>query len=107
MTKINPEDKANNERVEEQKAQRLYTMLNRLFHPYAPARLTEVDITEIRIRGPRQAGDQVLVITKAREEQGQYVTFHAADSAEEALKGALERLVNKQAKWREDKPYQG
>ena len=107
MTKINPEDKANNERVEEQKAQRLYTMLNRLFHPYAPARLTEVDITEIRIRGPRQAGDQVLVITKARDEQGQYVTFHAADSAEEALKGALERLVNKQAKWREDKPYQG
>lgn len=84
------------------KAMRLFVMLERLYHPYEPARLTELDITEIRVKKPKADGEGVMIIVKATEEGQTFVGFHSADSAGEALKGALERVQNRTLKWRED-----
>jgi hypothetical protein len=87
---------------EAEKAMRLWVLLERLYHQYVPARLSEVDITEVRVKKPKEPNGQVMVVVKARDEDTAYVAFHSADSGADALKGALERIQNKQLKWRED-----
>lgn len=63
-----------------------------------------LEITEIRVRPNRETHD-VLIVVKARSESQQWVGFHAAETASEALAGAIKKLVDNRMKFREDRPY--
>ena len=64
-------------------------------------------IERITVRSGADRGGEVLVIVKARMEGQPWVGFHSAQSPEEAIRGALERIRNNDLKWREDTPYEG
>lgn len=91
--------------LSQEKAERLLVLLERIWHPLESARLSEMDITEIRIRGPRDGQPEIMVIVKGVVDGVQVVGFHSADNASDAIKGALERVQNRQLKLREDKPF--
>lgn len=63
-------------------------------------------ITEVRTRVGTGSGGLFLTIVKATFEGRPYVGFHSADTPEDAIRGALERIRNTDMKWREDKPYE-
>lgn len=86
--------------------ERLFMLLWRWTEGTGQGRLSEVDIKEIRVRAPRFDGDTVMVIMKGTVDGVMVVGFHTADDAGTALKGALERAMNGQLKWREDRPWQ-
>lgn len=90
------------DRLLELAQKRLWVLLSRLWHPVWEGRLSSMNIREVRIRGPREEGGQVLCIIKAEDEHGRFVAFHAADSAVEAVRGTLERVENGSLKWKED-----
>jgi hypothetical protein len=89
-----------------EKAERLLVLMERVWHPLESARLMEGNITEIRVRGPKNGSPEIMVIVKAEVDGTLFVGFHSADTYGDALKGALERIQNGQLKWREDKPFQ-
>lgn len=65
-------------------------------------------ITEIRLRAPREVGEDILATVKAVTVEGKrFVGFHGALSSAEAIRGAVERINNATLKWREDRPYGG
>lgn len=63
-------------------------------------------IKAIRISTRGDSGGEKLVVVKASHEGRAYVGFHSAETAEDAIMGALERVRNADLKWREDRPYE-
>lgn len=68
---------------------------------------TEKDfrLHELRIKLSDTGHSPLLVIVKCRIEGRPFVGFHGADTFEDAMSGAMERIMNNDMKWREDQPY--
>lgn len=62
-----------------------------------------VDVTGVTIRGPREAGDEILLVVRGiGSDGGPVVAFHSAYGLAEALLSLAARLNNGSLKWRED-----
>lgn len=59
-------------------------------------------LTGIKLRYPRQAYGETLVVLTAVLDNTPVVAFHRAENAFDALSGALSRLHNDELKWKED-----
>ena len=64
-------------------------------------------VFEIRVTGGPDRGGEWMVVAKGVDEGKRVVGFHSADTAEEAIRGCLNRIGNGQLKWKEDTPYKG
>lgn len=62
-------------------------------------------IREIRVKTPNETGSEYLVIVKATNQGQKLVAFHGADTFEDALAGALNKMEQRGLQWKEDKPY--
>lgn len=65
----------------------------------------QMKVREVRIRAPREAGEDYMVIVKAQVEGRMLVGFHGATSIEEAIRGAYERINNNSMKWKDDEGF--
>jgi hypothetical protein len=62
-----------------------------------------VQLTGFSVRGPRDRGDEFLVVVRGTDEEGMPVVgFSSALDLGEALRGVVSRLDNGSMKWRPD-----
>lgn len=62
----------------------------------------ELNITSIRVRFPRSAGDGYLAVVNAHGPAGKVVAFHDAPEFLEVVVGLIRRLDNNSIKWKAD-----
>lgn len=84
---------------------RLFQLLEVVWNNEKGFQLMDGAITEIRLKKPKNDGDDVMVIVKARVDGVSFIAFSGGYNAGEGLRVALERIQNGQIKWREDQPY--
>lgn len=99
-----PQEKKVLER-ESRKRLRLQLLLYALDEWFEGSETTSMRMNQVVIRNGRDRGGEVLVILKASEDDRAYVAFHSGETAEGALRGALEKVRNESTKWREETPY--
>jgi len=63
------------------------------------------ELVDIRLKAPSDEGGEWLVVIRASFEGTRYVGFHSSFRPEEAVRGAVNRVLNGQMKWREETPY--
>lgn len=85
------------------KVGRLFENLFRLWTGGKELQLMNGMVTEIRIKGPKQTGGDVLIVVKCRDGNKRFVAFHSGPDAATALGGALDKIQADHLKWREDK----
>jgi hypothetical protein len=59
-------------------------------------------VKSITVRPQKDGSGDMLVIVRAQVEGEHKVGFHSSGTAAEAVKGALERVLNSSIDWRED-----
>lgn len=64
-------------------------------------------LTEIRLKIRYETEGDILVVLKRAHEGDKEIAFHSADNVAEAVKGAVNRMLNGSLTWREDEPYEG
>lgn len=90
------------ESAQSDRARNLWLRLAKLWDVAPEHRIEGGMITEVRIKAPRFDGDQILVMVKARDDNGNYVAFSEGVDAPSALASALARAEQKALKWRTD-----
>lgn len=59
-------------------------------------------ITEVRVKLPEMAAGDTLVVVKGIVGDQRVICFHSAHGPGEAVRGAIERVRNGQAGWKDD-----
>lgn len=103
---MNVEDKAGNEARQRRREERLWRLLECVWHHSSGGNLMDGRITEIRIRKPDYEGGPVKLVIKGLDESGKYVGFSEGIDTPTGVLAVLDRIKAGQMKWREDKPYQ-
>lgn len=66
-------------------------------------RVLQVDIRSLSVRGPVEAGGEILIVIKGVDGEGaKLVSFHSAYSLADAIKGIASRIDNGSLRWRQD-----
>lgn len=100
------EDKTFAER-KERMGKRLMQADNAVYRSVDQPHLFLVSLTEVRVKCPRVAGDEFMVVVKGESDEGPVVAFYRAEDYASAVTGALLAWENQSLKWREDKPWSG
>lgn len=67
------------------------------------ARSLVVGLVSLSIRGPRHEGDEILMVIRGLDQDGQpVVAFHSGYTLGDAIRGVAGRLNNGSLRWRED-----
>lgn len=103
---MNVEDRVGNEARQRRREERLWRLLECVWHHSQGGNLMDGRITEIRIRKPDYEGGPARLIVKGMDESGKYVGFSEGIDTPTGLLAVLDRIKAGQMKWREDRPYQ-
>jgi hypothetical protein len=91
----------------ERMGKRLMQADNAVYRSVDQPHLFDTSLVEVRVKCPRIAGEEFLVVLKGMTDDGAVVSFYRADDFASAVTGAVLAWENRSLKWREDRPWAG